>query len=560
MRRSGADALLQAIEGVGCRYLFGLPGTTVSPLLDRLLEYPRIEYVLTKHESAAIAMAEGYARVTGQPAVVSLYMVVGLANAISMIYNAHKARVPLVVLVSQQDLALRLGSETVVDGDQLHLVQGITRHAAEVPLADRLGEQFVRAHKQAAGPLFPGPTLLSIPRDVLLAETTAPTPEVEGFRLSSQVEPPAEAVGRAAELLVRAEHPLVISGSQVASHGAIGDLTELAELLALPVTYEHFFNDRISFPRQHWCSLGQFRATSPWVSEADAVLAIGCRLHHELNVLERPRVPRAAKIIQVNLEPEQLAMKHPTELALLGDARSTVRALRRAVAERLGPSDRPRLEARRARLAEHWQRARQSLEDAVWVGWDDFPMKPWRVIRELDEEAGHQARIVTELSANTGCFYEFFGFRRPELTHSSSGCALGWGIGAAAGMKMAEPDVLTIACVGDGAFLFGVQTLWTLANYHIPVVVVVFNNGGYYSTRLHTERLGGLTQRTGRYVGGDMTDDPTDCARIAEGFGVRGERVREPSAFRPALRRALESNQPYVIDVLVQRVDFRPMG
>src|SRR6476646_2143971 len=154
--RSGADALLSTLERQGCRVLLGLPGTTVSPLLDRLLAYPSIKYVLAKHEGAAVAMADGYARVTGSPAIVSLYMIVGLANAISMIYNAHKARVPMVVMASQQDLALRLGTETVVDGDQLHLVQGLTRYAAEVALADRLAEHFVRAYKQASGPLVPG--------------------------------------------------------------------------------------------------------------------------------------------------------------------------------------------------------------------------------------------------------------------------------------------------------------------------------------------------------------------------------------------------------------------
>src|SRR5690349_10327766 len=97
LKRSGADVLLDLLHQAGCRHLFGLPGTTVSPLLDRLLAHPDIEYVLTKHESAAVAMAEGYARVTGAPAFASLYKAVGLANAVSMLYNAHKSRVPLVV-------------------------------------------------------------------------------------------------------------------------------------------------------------------------------------------------------------------------------------------------------------------------------------------------------------------------------------------------------------------------------------------------------------------------------------------------------------------------------
>ena len=557
---SGADALLQSIRDAGCRFLFGLPGTTVSPVLDRLLAYPEIQYVLTKHETAAVAMAEGHARVTGVPAVVSLYMVVGLANAISMMYNAYKSRTPMVVLASQQDRALRLGTETVVDGDQIHLVKGITRYAAEVPSADRLAEHFVRAYKQAAGPLAPGPTFLSVPRDVLLSETKAEVPSIRGFQLAPRIEPPSDQVERAAELLARADRPLIIAGSPVAAFDAVSDLMSVAEALACPVTDEYFISDRISFPRRHPCSIGQFRASSPWVSEADVVLAIGCRLHHELNVRSTPRIAPGTKVIQIHLEPEQLAIKYPAEVALLGDPRSSLRALRRAVERCLRPSDASRLEARRERLAARADEERRSLDAMLCETTDGPLLKPWHVVRDIDEIAGRDARVVTELSSNTGCFYDFFQFRRPELAHGSSGCALGWGIGAAAGMKLAAPATPTIACVGDGAFLFGVQTLWTLANYRIPVVIVVFNNGGYYSTYLHTRELGGLTRQTGRYAGGDMANDPTDCSIIARGFGVQAKRIADPTEFRSAFQRALETNEPYVLDVPIDRLGHRPMG
>lgn len=560
MNRSGADALLESLEQVGCRVLFGLPGTTVAPLIDRLLAYPSIRYVLTKHESCAVALADGYARVTQAPAVVSLYMVVGLANAISMIYNAHKARVPLVIIASQQDLALRLGTETVVDGDQLHLVSGVSRYTAEVVLADRVGEHFIRAYKQAAGPIIPGPSVLSIPRDALLADVQVAPASLRGFTLDARVAPVLELLERAAELICRAERPLLISGSQVASHGAITEMVALAELLGAPVAFEHFFNDRLGFPRSHPCSIGQFRASSAWVAGADVVVAAGCRLHHELSVPERPRIPTSAKVIQLNIEPEQLAMKHPVDVPLLADARSGLRGLRRAIEPRLGPLEQTRIELRRAQLLESTQRERRRLEESARTGWDDVPFKPWRVIRELDELAGDSARFVLELSSNMGCFYEYFGFRRPELVHSSSGCALGWGIGAAAGMKLADPDTPVIACVGDGALLFGLQTLWTVSNYAIAIVVVVFNNRGYHSTRLHTERLGGLSQQTGRYAGGDMSDDPTDCATLARGFGIRAERVTDASSLRPTLERALRAREPFLVDVPIDRITFPPMG
>lgn len=551
--RTGADVLLQALAAAGCKHLFGLPGTTVAPLLDRLLAHPGIEYVLTKHESVAVAMAEGYARVTRAPAFASVYMAVGLANAVSMLYNAHKSRVPLVLLASQQDLALRLGTETVVDGDQLHLVHGIVRYAAEVVRADRLEEHFVRAWKQASGPLVPGPSFLSVPSDVLSAETSVPPLPLDGFRVPLGVEAPAARWEEAAGLLARAERPVIIAGSQVASFEGVSELVELSEAFQLPVSYEYFFNDRLGFPRQHGCCIGPFRSESPWLAHADVVLALGCRLHHELNVPARPRLPTSARVIQVNVEPEQLALKHPAELALLSDPSSAARALRAALLRCADASLQARVEARRTALLEHSRRERDRLDVCAQARWNDWPLSPWRVVRELDEVADGRARVVVELSSNTNCFYEFSRLSRPELVHASSGCALGWAIAAAAGMKLGDPSTPTLACVGDGAFLFGVQTLWTLANYDIPVVVVVFNNGGYYSTRLFTERLGGLSADSGCYAGGDMPGDPTDCARIAAGFGVGGERVTAPSDLSAALRRGLAAQRPYVIDVPVTR-------
>lgn len=549
-RLSGAESLLRVLVSAGTRHVFGLPGVTSARILDQLVVHPELQYILGKHEGPVVAMADGYAKITGRPAVACLYGIAGVGNAISLLYDTHKDRTPLVVIASQQDQGLRLGTESVVEGDVVPLVQQFTRYATEVNRVDRIADSVARAFKTAAAPPAPGPTLVSVPMNLLGEDCDVEVPDVSRLTVSTTMLGDPAQLEHAIHLLAHAKHPLILGGSQVTRHGAVAELVELAELLAAPVAYENFYNDRLCIPASHECALGDFYPTHPDVQAADVVLGVGCRLHHQVHRAPEPLLPRSAKLVHVNLEPELIGMTTAVDAAIVADPRSALRAL---IAGVRGQLDSTVVERRRAERRERNAAQRAAVTRWGRQGWDDAPIKSWRIVQELDEVVGAEAVFVAELTSYQRIITRFLQRVRPERFFADTGGCLGWGLGAAAGMKLARPESPVVCCVGDGAFLFGLQALWSIANYAIPTVTIVFNNGGYFSTRRHTENLRRHTIETGTYVAGDMADDPTDCAKIAEGFGIWGRRIDRPEAFRPALEEALASGRPAVLDVRVSR-------
>jgi benzoylformate decarboxylase len=556
---SGAEAVLRTAESAGVRHVFGLPGTSVAKFLDELTMHPNLPYILGKHEGPTVAMADGYAKITGRTAFVNLYMVGGTMNSLAMLYDSHKTRTPLVVTVGQQEQNLQHGSETVMEGDVIPLVQQVTRYAVEVSSVERLAGDVARAFKFASAPPMPGPTLVSIPMNLM--DETAPTeiPDVNKHLVSTRMVGDLTQFERAVDLLLRAERPLIVSGGQVTRHDGIDELVEVAELLGIPVAFENHFNDRISFPPWHACSIGDLNPSHPHVSGADVVFAVGCRLHHELHRAHTPLLPPSAKVIQMNLEPRALGLRLPVDAAIIADPKSGLRLFADMLQRRMTVGGTSVAAARLQKLRLEHVLVRKLVAEQASAGLNARPINPWQVVCTIDEVAGPDAIIVSELSTSQRTMARFYGFRKPENFYADTGCALGWGLGAAAGMKIGRPDATVVCCVGDGAFLFGMQALWTIANYRIPTVTVVFNNGGYFSTRSYTESIGGRTTLSAdNYVGGDMPNDPTNIAKIAAGFGIWSRRVENGADLRPVLLEALSLGEPAVVEVMISRYKITP--
>jgi benzoylformate decarboxylase len=253
----------------------------------------------------------------------------------------------------------------------------------------------------------------------------------------------------------------------------------------------------------------------------------------------------------MNAEPFQLGLRTRCDIGIAADCKLGLAALIDAFDS--STKRPPAVEERAQELSREARSTRDKQEKLLQADRDAFPMHSWRVVRDLYEVAGDSATLVSELNTYQRVPTRFYPFSSLPNYVADVGTALGWGMGAAAGVSLARDRAPVIACLGDGAFLFGLQSLWTIANYQLPVIVVVFNNGGYYSTQLFTERLRGTTYETGRYAGGNLADDPTDIATLAAGFGIRGVRIGHPDELQSAFRAALESREPTVIDVPVTR-------
>jgi thiamine pyrophosphate-dependent acetolactate synthase large subunit-like protein len=528
---SGAQLLCRAFAHLGLNTVFGLPGSTMVPLMQAL-KTSKSDFVPALHEASAVAMADGYARVKGVGAVM-LYMLPGTANGLGNLYNAWRDETPLLVIASQQAGASRFHQRTVGEADTVRVVEPFTRLAWEVRDRHQLGTSVDTAIKALYGPPS-GPSFLAVPEDVLIA--SAPAGEIRpGKRMAAG---PPKDISIVGERLVSAARPVVVVGGQVRRTAAVRALEQLAAELELPVFVEPFWNDRLGISPNHPCYLGPFTERSRMVREADVILAIGCRLFNEVHPLHEPWFGPGAFVAHVNADPMKLdegsgatwtsAAQPDVFLAALGQA---------DLGSRLDTEAR---KARAGRIADARSRREQRAPQPMGVAAS--------AVAELLDDAW----IVDEsVSAN---FHLAGAMRQGRGDHfiSTTGGSLGWGTGAAAGVALASGDPV-ICFLGDGAFFFGIHGLWPAVARNLPITYVVLDNQGFGSTR-YFEQEYVKTLPSGAeagFVGSDFRNGGPSVAALAGGFGIPTENLTGPSELRAALARRFDGvpRGPAVISV-----------
>jgi len=496
------------------------------------LDSSPVAFVPAIHESAAVAAADGYARVRGS-ACVLLYMIQGVANSMANLYNAWCDETPLLVLASQPESSAQTGLGAMIgEGDVIGLASHYTRFGHAVPRGSSLRGWLERADRIATGPPG-GPVLLAVPEDVL----TGPSMPPIDARSPRRVAPGAPALAEVRHALASAERPLLVVGGQVQRYGGASALMELAERLRIPVLLEQGFLDRMPIPPDHPNCLG-WMATSlgrTLEQEADVVLAVGCRLVLEAHAPRTERFPTATFIAHVNADPAKL---EGLTNAHWSCACSPAAFLEELLATTTRSPDPARLARRGVRLAAARARAAAVPEDSFTAALHDALDRGWVV----DESVSLYGSVLRSLRGGDGARYL-----------SMSGASLGWATGAACGVALASGEPVT--CVlGDGALRFGAQALWTAKACDLPVSYVVLDNGGFGSTRSferqYVATLGRSDVRAG-YVGSDLRDLGPPVPELIAGYGIPCETVAADGDVRSALLALWGAKGPnaLVIDV-----------
>jgi benzoylformate decarboxylase len=472
-------------------------------------------------------------------------MLPGTSNLVGGLYNAWRDGSPVVVASGQQETRLLGRGSFTETTDMVGVVRQFTKWAWEVPRADRMAEAVDRALRLAMTPPR-GPVYLALPKDLLHAEGEMPLPAPHPPPASFG--PAPEGIPRAAALLRAADRPLIVCGSGVFTARAVDELVELADLLAAPVLSEPW-NAYLSFPTTHPLYFGRFSDESPLYRQADVLLGVGARLFMEADFAHGPALPPGLRLIQIHEDAAELGRAQPVEVPLLGDARSGLGGLLSALRDLFQDSDQRRVGERRARLAKEQEGRRAELRSQLGRERGSRPIKPWRLVEEINTVKGPGGVVVDDSITGRGYLETFLTFERPSFFSISSGC-IGWGLPAALGIQLAWPERRVFACCGDGSLVMSIQGLWTAARYHLPVITVVFNNRGYLSVKSPLHWLGGRAAKEASYLGVDLTPPPIDFLRLAEGFGVAGRRVEDPEEIRPALAEALAAGDPRLVEVL----------
>ncbi|MEE8364121.1 MAG: thiamine pyrophosphate-binding protein [Dehalococcoidia bacterium] len=546
---TGKRALFEMLKAEGIEYIFGLPGSSETPILDALEDYPEFKYILALQEGVVVGMADAYARATGRASFVSLHIEAGLANGMSLMQDAKTSGTPMVVTSANYDVR-KLAEGKV---DLAALAAPVTKWSVELVHPEQVPSVMRRAFHEAntypRGPVYVGLTANALEGEADM--NLVPSSPIYGPAL-----PHPEALERAAGALAGAERPFMVVGDSIAEAGAVEEAVRVAELLGAPV-YEARSGE-VNFPTGHPLFMRRLPARVGRYREvlrgADAVLVAGAVAFKDLFYQSDIMLPASTTMIHIDPRPGEVGKSEPTDIGMVADPKLALGQLADALASRMTEAHRAAAAERAESVAEATRAARDEREAVVRARWDQSPMSPGRMFAELAACLPDDVVIVNDSYSSAEELMNAVPFSRPGDLHSTRAASTGWGMGGALGAKLAYPDRPVVAVIGDGTGISTVQALWTATNDRIPVVYVICNNAmfrllklnmnTYKRDILHEEEPGS------RYLHMDLKT-PLDFAGMARVIGMHGERITEPEQIAPAMERALALDGPAVLDIVI---------
>ncbi len=540
---------METLLAHGVDRIFGNPGTTESPLLDSLLDYPQLQYIVHLHEGVAVGAANFYAQASGKTAFVNLHVAPGLGNAIGMIYSALKNGSPMVVTAGQQDTRMRL-RDPVLGHDLAAMAAPVTKWSVQVESADELGPILQRAFK-IANEAPAGPVFVALPINVMEQETAIPAGRPATLYPASRPDPAGiEAMAR---LIIAAQNPTIVAGDDVARAGAGPALEKLVERIGASVWFEGL-RGRNSFPTDHPAYRGTLAFDAPGVAKQladhDLVLLLGGPFFEEVWYGPGSPFPPGCKVLQVEAAPPRLAYNFAVDAGVVADVGAALEALWQATTGINGAAARARQDGFRQR-----QQADDAAQKArVQKAWSRTPISMPRVMAELKAGAPADVVVVDEtITANLDLF-KTFTFKGRGDYFSGRGGGIGQGVAGAIGVAVAEPGRPILCVSGDGSTMYSIQALWTAAHHELPIVFVILANREYRVLKHNIDayRARFDVKSNKPYMHMDLSGPVMGFVDLAKGMGVAGTHVTRAEDIQPALAAAFRSGKPHLLEIEIE--------
>jgi thiamine pyrophosphate-dependent acetolactate synthase large subunit-like protein len=556
-QKTGHEKLLEQLRADGIRYMFGNPGSSEEGLLDTLARFPDIQYILALQETIAVAMADGYCRATQQPAVVQLHDGVGLGNGIGMIYQAFRGHAPLVVLTGESGIAYD-AMNAQMSANLVDMARPVTKYAARVVHGGSLLRLVRRAIKMAATPPT-GPVFLAVPQDILDAPNDEPVfPTVVP---TTRVVPEPAAIAATADILCRAENPLILMGDGISRSGAQAELAQLAEVLGAGVWGVNA--SEVNLPQSHplYCGTTGHMfgyASASHVRDADVVVIVGTYVFPEVFPwLTSPFKPDA-RLIHIDLDAYEIAKNHPITMGLVSDPKLTLKLLADAVTDLASPVQRNAATVRGRAIGEANRQAAADARARDAKVREAVPLHMSGFAEELGRRLPKDAIIFDEVLTHSPELTRWLTLDLPGQFFQTRGGSLGVGIPGALGIKLAHPERTVIGLSGDGGSMYTIQALWTAAHHRIDAKLVICNNHSYRLLKINLQdywKSQGLKPE--EFPASfpncfDLRDPDLDFVGLAKAMGVPGVKVTQPAEIAPAIQAMLDHDGPFLIDLVVE--------
>ncbi len=535
-----ADALCQALEAEGVEHVFGIPGGANLPTYDAIYD-AKFEHIQARHEQGAGHAAEGYAKASGRVGVAFATSGPGATNLVTPIADAMMDSVPTVFITGQVRTDL-IGTDGFQEADVTGITMPVVKHSLLVQDPRHIPE-YIHAAFHIASTGRPGPVLVDVPQDLSRADIdyspAAGAPDLPGY--SPTTEGNIKQIRIAAKALANAERPVIYAGGGVINANASDELRAFCKSDNFPVTLTVMGLGAFPAPDEQWLGmLGMHgtRAANYAMDTADLIVCIGARFDDRITGKLSEFAPRA-KFVHVDIDPAEISKNVPAHIPIVGDAKDVLPKLTREYNA---------LTADSSRLDDWWKQIRE-WRNRYPLRYDDTrdsEIKPQFMVEAMYEATEGDAIITSDVGQHQMWAAQYYHFNRPRQWINSGGLGtMGFGLPAAIGAKAGCPDDTVVCLSGDGSLIMCCQEMATAARHDIPVKVFLMNNGHFGMVRQWQELFW-----DGRYSSVEMGPSP-DWPKLAEAFGWTGMSVSDKSEVRDAMRAALETDGPALLDVRV---------
>ncbi len=541
----GGEAIIESLKKMGVETIFGYPGGQTIPFYDMLYDAD-IDHILVRHEQAAAHAADGFARASGKVGVCLATSGPGATNLVTGIATSYMDSSPIVAITGQVPTHL-IGNDAFQEADIMGITMPIVKHSFQ-PKDPDLIPSIIKTSFDIAASGRPGPVLIDVPKEVQEGELTSFDDnliQIPGYKPTLKGNP--RQIKKACELIKQAKRPLVLAGAGVILADACSEFNEFVHLINAPVMTSLLGKGAIN--EKDELALGMLgmhgrKVSNDSVNECDLLIAIGIRFSDRTTGRLDSFVPDS-KVIHIDIDPAEIGKNVDVDLPIVGDAKNILNSLNNLFKGYKASNE-----------VNAWtDKIKQRKIDLLpRVTYDDVPLKPQSVIKEISEVLTPESILTTDVGQNQMWAAHFYNTQKPRKFISSGGLGtMGFGFPSAIGAKVACPQDPVVSINGDGGFLMVCQELATVYDYDLPVIAVVLENrtlGMVYQWQslLYNER----------HSETKFKDSP-DFVKLAESFGINAVRVEKPGETKDVLKTAIKDNEAILIDIVIDSEESLPM-